>query len=292
MINLRVGLLGATSLVGRCLIPLLLERDIRVCAFSRKLPQPATGGVEWRSLSAPASAPTALGQDRIEHWLCVAPIWVLPDCFSLLEASGVRRIVALSSTSLFTKEGSSDLEEQNVARRLRDAEASVLAWAKKCNVEWVILRPTLIYGGGEDKNIAEIARFIGRFGFFPLLGRANGLRQPVHSKDVACACLAALQAYRVVNSAYNISGGEILPYRDMVGRIFVALGRPCRLLSVPLWAFRVAVKLLRCLPRYRYWSVAMAERMDRDLVFDHSDAKNDFGFSPRLFQLVREDLPI
>jgi nucleoside-diphosphate-sugar epimerase len=159
-------------------------------------------------------------------------------------------------------------------------------------VEWVILRPTLIYGGGEDKNIAEIARFIQRFGFFPLLGRANGLRQPVHVQNVAGACLAALQARGVVNFAYNISGGEALSYRDMVGRIFVAMGRPCRLVSVPLWVFCVAVKLLRFLPRYRHWSVAMAERMNRDLVFDHSDAKKDLGFSPRLFQLVREDLPI
>lgn len=287
MIDLRVGLLGATSLVGRCLIPLLLESDIRVSAFSRNPPEPTIDGVAWQNLSAPS----AFGQNSIEHWLCVAPIWVLPDYFSLLEASGVRRVVVLSSTSLFTKEGSSDLEEQNVARRLRDAEASVRAWAKASGVEWVILRPTLIYGCGEDKNITEIARFIRRFGFFPLLGRANGLRQPVHAKDVAGACLAALQANRVMNSAYNISGGEILPYRDMVGRIFVAMGRPSRLVSVPLWAFRVAVKLLRFLPRYRHWSVAMAERMNRDLVFDHSDAKNDFGFSPRLFQLAREDLP-
>jgi nucleoside-diphosphate-sugar epimerase len=288
VIDLRVGLLGATSLVGSCLIPLLLESNIRVCAFSRNPPEPAIDGVVWRNLSASS----VFGQDRIEHWLCVAPIWVLPDYFSLLEASGVRRIVVLSSTSRFTKQGSSDLEEQNVARRLREAEACVQAWAKACSVEWVILRPTLIYGCGEDRNITEIAHFIRRFGFFPLLGRAKGLRQPVHAKDVAGACLAALQASGVVNSAYNISGGETLPYRDMVGRIFVALGRPCRLLSVPLWAFRAAVTLLRCLPRYRDWSVAMAQRMDRDLVFDHSNAKNDFGFSPRLFQLVREDLPI
>lgn len=289
MIDLRVGLLGATSLVGRCLIPLLLESGIRVCAFSRNAPETANDDVLWQSLSAPALAAT--GQDRIEHWLCVAPIWVLPDYFSLLEASGVRRIVVLSSTSLFTKESSSDLEEQNIARRLRDAEASVQTWAKACGVEWVILRPTLIYGVGEDRNVSEIARFIRRFGFFPLLGRAKGLRQPVHAKDVAGACLAALQANGVVNVAYNISGGEIIPYRDMVGRIFVAMGRPCRLLSVPLWAFRVAVKLLHCLPRYRHWSVAMAERMNRDLVFDHSDAKNDLSFSPRLFQVAREDLP-
>ncbi len=38
-----------------------------------------------------------------------------------------------------------------------------------------------------------------------------------------------------------------------------------RLLPVPLFAFRVAVALLRHLPRYRNWSSAMAERMNRDL---------------------------
>ncbi len=63
----------------------------------------------------------------------------------------------------------------------------------KQGVEWVILRPTLIYGHGRDKNITEIARFIRRFGFFPLLGKANGLRQPIHVEDVAEACFAALR---------------------------------------------------------------------------------------------------
>ena len=50
-----------------------------------------------------------------------------------------------------------------------------------------------------------------------------------------------------------------------------ALGRRPRVLTVPLWAFRLAVTMLRRLPRYRQWSSAMAERMNRDLVFDHPD---------------------
>lgn len=38
-------------------------------------------------------------------------------------------------------------------------------------------------------------------------------------------------------------------------------GRRSRLLTVPLWAFSVAVTVLRRLPRYRLWSSAMAERV-------------------------------
>ena len=76
----------------------------------------------------------------------------------------------------------------------------------------------------------------------------------------------------------------------MVEQVFAALGRRPRVLRVPLWAFGGAVALIRCLPRYRHWSTAMAERMNSDLVFDHSAAVRDFGFAPRVFALTSEDL--
>ena len=34
----------------------------------------------------------------------------------------------------------------------------------------------------------------------------------------------------------------------------------------------------------------MAERMNRDLVFDHFEATRDFGFEPRAFVLSAEDV--
>jgi nucleoside-diphosphate-sugar epimerase len=183
------------------------------------------------------------------------------------------------------------MAEQATAAKLIDGETRLQAWAESRGIKWVILRPTLIYGLGRDKNISEIARFIRRFGFFSVLGEAKGLRQPIHAMDVAGACLAALQGSAASNRAYNISGGETLAYRDMVARIFMALGRLPRLLTVPLWVFRLAVTTLRCLPRYRQWSAAMAERMNHDLVFDHADAARDLDFKPRAFALAAEDLP-
>ena len=283
----RVGLLGATSLVGKCLIPLLINSGARVLAFSRQPGEPVGDGLAWRNLSDSSSANT----EQLDNWICVAPIWVLPEHFPFLEASGAHRVVVLSSTSRFTKVDSGDMAETAVAARLIEAEDRVVAWAKSRGVEWVILRPTLIYGLGRDKNISEIARFIRRFGFFPVFGQAQGLRQPIHAENVAATCVSALQAPDAANRAYNISGGETLSYREMVARVFVALGRRPRLLTVPLWVFRLAVSVLRCLPRYRQWSAAMAERMNRDLVFDHTDATRDLGFKPMGFSLKAEDSP-
>lgn len=157
-------------------------------------------------------------------------------------------------------------------------------------VEWVVLRPTLIYGHGRDQNIVEMGSFICRFGFFPLLGLAGGLRQPVYVEDVAAACVAALSSQECKNRAYNIAGRETLSYRDMAGRVFAALGRRPRLITTPQWLFSVALAFLHLWPRYHHWTIAMAERMNHDLVFDHADAKRDFGYTPRTFRLDAGDL--
>jgi len=291
----HVGVIGTTSFVGTCLLPLLTEAGWQVTAYSQRMVERFTDEVSWRRLpstESPSPQPSSKRAERITpNWVCVSPIRVLPDYFDLLEAHGARRVVVLSSTSRFTKHDSTDLEERAEARRMAEAEERVRQWAESRGVEWVILRPTLIYGLGLDKNIAEIARFIRRFWFFPVFGKANGLRQPVHAQDVATACVVALQTPIAANHAYNLSGGETLTYRDMVARVFAAFPRKPRLLPVPLPVFRVAVALLRYLPRYRNWSSTMAERMNQDLVFDHSEAARDLGFKPRKFVLPAKDLP-
>jgi nucleoside-diphosphate-sugar epimerase len=128
--------------------------------------------------------------------------------------------------------------------------------------------------------VAFIANFIRRFGFFPLAGSGDGRRQPLHAEDLAQACVTVLGIAATYNRAYNLSGGETLTYRQMVERIFTALGRKPRVFELPLPLFHAAFAMLRLLSRYRYLNTAMIARMSDDLVFDHSEASRDFGFGP------------
>lgn len=290
VLHRRVGVLGASSLVGRCLLKSLVDTGWEVKAFSRKAHSARQKGVDWHNLPLSPCPSEFQKLKEVPFWICVAPIWVLPEYFSMIEAAGAKRIVVLSSTSRFTKSDSTDVTENAIALRLVESEAAVTAWAERKGIVRVILRPTLIYGLGRDKNISEIAQFIRHFGFFPLFGAAQGLRQPVHAKVVATACVAAVTSPQAANRAYNISGGETLTYREMVARVFDATGRRSRFVTVPLVAFRLVVFFLRLLPRYRHWSVAMAERMNMDLVFDHSDAERDFGYAPGVFSIGADDL--
>ncbi|MBI4807420.1 MAG: NAD-dependent epimerase/dehydratase family protein [Nitrosomonadales bacterium] len=287
MAETRVGVLGATGMVGQGLLPLLTKAGRQVIAYSRQ-DRPRSGQVEFRRLYLPDGDP---GSEQIADWVCLAPIWTLPEHFKMLAGHRAERIVALSSTSVFTKQGSSDPAEQQTAAKLARGERELIAWAEANGIEWLILRPTLIYGKGQDRNIGEIARFISRFSFFPLLGQAKGLRQPVHADDVAAACAAALLKRNVRNRTYELSGAERLSYREMVARVFKTMGKQERFIPIPLWLFGAAIVCLRLLPRYRHWSAAMAERMNIDLVFEHTEASSDLGFSPRPFRLGSNDLP-
>ena len=293
----RVGVIGATSFVGECLLPLLIEGGWYVVAFSRKAQyikhslenQP----IAWQLLPKSKSSEISdvhQTEKQITHWISLAPILVLPEYFSMLLLYSAKHVVAISSTSRFTKSVSSDPAEKALAERLAESEERLVAWAKTEKLNFTILRPTLVYGLGHDRNISVIARFIQRFGFFPVFGAARGLRQPVHAQDVASGCVAALSASAAINRCYNISGGEIITYREMICRIFSALGRKPRFVTFPLWLFRLPVLLLRMFPPFRHWSSAMAERMNQNLIFDHQDASRDLGFSPRTFLLTREDL--
>lgn len=286
-----IGILGATSLVGRYVIDSATKQGCRLVAFSRQAETTASGqGVQWVQLP---DTPNALNQiDTIPFWVSFMPIWVLPDYFPMLETFQAKRVIALSSTSLYTKADSTVLAERDISARFADGERRLSEWSEKHGIDWIVLRPTLIYGGGRDRNIVEISRFINRFGFFPLFGKAQGLRQPIHGEDLAEACLKLLQKRNLTNGTYNLSGGEVLPYREMVERVFYALQCEPRFVYISLFIFQGCIAMLRLLPRYRHWSVAMAERMNSDMVFSYEEAARDFGFSPRKFELSADDVNI
>lgn len=284
----RVMVAGATSQVGRFLLPQLVAGGTEVYALSRhggrdKRGEAGQPAVRWlcADLAQSGIAETFPAADALVH---IASIRFLPALLPAVAAKGVRRVIAFSSTGRFGKARSADPKEVEFVARLVQAEDAVESLCNRHGIDWTIFRPTLIYGAGMDANVTTIAKLIRRFGVFPLLGEAKGGRQPVHAEDLAEACVLALETPDTFGKVYNLSGGEILTYRQMVERIFAALGERPRFVRVPIVAFRLAMALVSLVPKYRDFNVEMARRMNEDLVFDHSEAARDFGYAPRSFQ--------
>lgn len=267
------------------LVFLLLGRDIQVQSLGRKplTEEECVPGLQWFSVDLANSSAELPGNDATTL-IHTASLWLLPGWLEKFHARGVRRVIAFSSTSRFTKQSSASPYELEVVNKLIAAEDRVAAECERLGMAWTIFRPTLIYGGaGGDRNVADIARLILRFGCFPMFGTAGGLRQPVHARDLALACIQSLEAPASYNKAYNLSGGETLAYRDMVKRVFETLGRQPRFVRIPMPVFRLAVTMARLHPRFAHLTPDMALRMQADLVFDHADATRDFGYNPGSF---------
>ena len=269
--------LGATSLIGRFAVPRLQAAGVEAFALSRNAPD-APG---W--LKADLSDPDlAAGLPACPTVISLSPIWLLPPALKALKARGMQRLVAFSSTSVFTKVQSPDAHEQGVVRRLAEGEATVRAFCEANGVAWTILRPTLIYAEGQDQNVSRLAGLIRTFGALPLAGRGEGLRQPVHADDLAAAAIAAASSPAAANKAYDLPGGETLTYRRMAERVFEGLGRRPLIVSAPESLWRLAFALAR--PLLPGATAQMGSRMNADLVFDGAAAGADFGWSPRPFR--------
>ena len=269
-----VLVLGATSLVGRRLLPRLGGQ-----AFALSRYPPADDTVQWvrGSLDDPGLALPAASTV-----FSLMPLWMLPPALPRLAAGGMKRLVAFSSTSRFTKLASPVSSERAVAASLAEAEAATIAACESAGVAWTLLRPTLIYSEGEDRNVSRLAGLIRRFGVLPLAGTGEGRRQPVHAEDLAAGALAAAASLRAHGKAYDLPGGETLTYRQMAQRIFVALGRRPRILAMPPAVWTLGLKLAG--PLLPGATAAMGSRMSEDLVFDPAPAVRDFGWAPRGFR--------
>ena len=271
---------GASGQIGVGLLPRLLARGMRVQAVTRGAPPVSTtAGLQWCTHDLFSDAPPpvcadlvfSLGPlDGLLHWLQRVP-------------QPPRRLLAFGSTSAVTKRDSIDPRERALATRLSTLEQQLAQVCNDRGVTWTLLRPTLVYGLGRDRNLTRIVQLARRWRVFVLPADAQGLRQPVHADDLSHAALQAAFAQASANRSYDLAGGETLPYAEMVRRTLACLTPSVRLLRAPSALVRGALALAGVSGRLRDAGAGTLARMREDLVFDYSDAARDFAYAPRPF---------
>lgn len=268
---------GANGVVGGP----LCERLLSVKRPFKTVSRSSGADIVWDLEQSPTgeSLRALAGVESIIH---CAPIWFLPVHLDILLEVGVRRLVVFSSTSVLAKTLSKDQSEQRLVKLLADAESELNTFCAKHEMSLTVLRPSMIYGYGRDQNVMQIARFINRFGFMLLVGKAQGKRQPIHADDLVNAALCILDKPVTYGKSYNLAGAEALSYRSMVGRIFSGLGKKPRIFSSPLWLFRLGLRFLATVGRFSF-NPEMANRMAQDLDYNCAEANQDFGFQAQVF---------
>ncbi|AEH09137.1 MULTISPECIES: SDR family oxidoreductase [Protofrankia] len=192
---------------------------------------------------------------------------------SAAEATGLHRAIFISTTAIFTTLPAA-------TKRIRtDAEKTITS----SGLDWTILRPAMIYGGLDDRNMARLLAVLRRSPLLPLPGGGSRLQQPVHVDDLAAAVLAAARLEVCVGRVYNLAGPEALTFRTIVAEAAAAVGRRVVTVPLPLRATLTVARgyeRLAARPRLRAEQIA---RLAEDKAFPITDAAADLGFAPRPF---------
>ena len=276
----KVILLGATGQIGVFTIPRLLAAGFEVIAVSRKpRPEwyPGFPGVHW--LTADSLTDSAMSDASM--LVSAGPVTVASNLID--RCQHIDRAVIFSTSSVFSKLESHDRKEKRQMQQILMDEAVLSNNCEAHGITLSLFRPTLIYGCGMDGNVSWLAKWIRKFGFMPIAGDAEGLRQPVHADDLAQAAVATLTSESPLALDVPLCGGSTLTFREMVEAIFRGLGKPVRIISVPRRLFTLVTYLARLVPKLRGVRPEMIRREGLDLVFDDSAPREYLDYRPRPF---------
>ena len=210
----------------------------------------------------------------------------------LKQCPRVRRVVCLSTSSLYTKLNSAEPRERRLMAKIKRSEETLKSQCRERGIGLLVLRPTLIYGCGLDNNVSAIARLVRRFRCFPVAGRASGLRQPVHADDLAAVGLSALKSESLISMESPIGGGSVLSYRDMAARVFQAFGLKPRLISIQPSLLAVLAATASWLPGSDGLNAQFVHRQNLDQVFDDTVLRQSLPFTTRPFAPEASDFQI
>lgn len=279
----RVAVVGASSQIGQVLIPRLEAAGYMACRIGREDRGAAEGMTThvFDELSG-IFIPSLGSADAV---ISLAPLPSIDVVVKMAKALGAKRIIAFGSTGRFSKLRSTSPIEQDFVAQQERAESVFSMQCEAVGMGWTLFRPTMIYGADSDLNVSFIKSMISKFGFFPIPVGANGLRQPVHVDDLASACVSVLGCEATVNKAYNLGGGEVLNFPELVKRIFKAKEKKPFIIPIPKSIFFLLINIMQKFPKVAFLRKEMVERMYQDLLADNQAAEIDFGYSPRPFFL-------
>lgn len=281
-----VAVVGASSQIGQALLPRLASAGYVAVRIGRE-DRGAAEGITTHVFEE-SSCSFVPRLDSVDAVISLAPLPSIEVVVKMAQALGAKRIIAFGSTGRFSKLGSTSAIEQDFVVQQERAEILLSTRCEAIGIGWTLFRPTMIYGADADQNVSFIKAMIRKFGFFPMPIGAGGLRQPVHIDDLADACLSALGCETTINKAYNLGGGEVLGFPELVKRIFQAERRKPILIPIPMALFSLLITMAKKFHKTAFVRKEMVERMFQDMTADNQAAMDDFGYAPQPFCLKKK----
>jgi len=161
-------------------------------------------------------------------------------------------------------------------------EQLIHEFCAKNSLEYLILRPSGIYGPGDSFVIYELMQMINQGMLFFIVGRGNHKVTFIHVEDVATAFLLALKKGKP-NSVYIICPDQPSTFKEMQVNIAKALHRVPPWIHLPYVIVRPTISLLKPFGnlfkrRTFMYQEESVDRMFEDRWYSNEKAKRELGW--------------
>jgi len=112
---------------------------------------------------------------------------------------------------------------------------------KDSDLKKVILRPTLMYGEGDNKHFYALINLMRKFPFFPLPGSGKYIRQPLYALDFAHVIKDCIQDPKA--GIFNISGLEFITFKDCLMKFKRHYRCFSLIIPIPVFMFRFLLRV-------------------------------------------------
>lgn len=208
----------------------------------------------------------------VELVLNIAPIFVAPSVVHICEELGISRVLFISSARKYS--------------RLYQTQAGEIAACEQIiassSLDYIILRPTMIYGDERDRNINPLMRYLQRYRFFPLPYRGERLVRPLFVDDLVNLIIGLIQQEKFGRRAYDVAGAEALKGRELMEIIGRETDTRFLLWLLPDWLSEILIFFLH---RFSLGGRHIRQFLSftEDRTVDIRPAMEDLHFNPTSF---------
>ncbi|HZV36560.1 MAG TPA: complex I NDUFA9 subunit family protein [Verrucomicrobiae bacterium] len=152
---------------------------------------------------------------------------------SAAQQSGVTRFVHMSALGT----------RPNAVARYHRSKWAAEEIVRGSGLDYTIFRPSIIYGP-HDAFVNLFAAMSRYSPVLPIIGSGRSKMQPVHVTDVATCFAGALTQPNSVRQTYDLCGGEILSFEEVLDTILRVTRRKRLKIHLPLALARIQVAVL------------------------------------------------